>query len=326
MPKISIITTTHKHEKFIAQTIESILAQKHTDRELLIGDDSPDNMTREIIQSYVAKYPDKIKTRHHHPNKGIIDNMNFLLEKVASKSEYIAFLEWDDMYTSDNLEKKIRIFEKYSEVQAVMSCPEFIDAYSNRKKVLSVFTPEWYRKTWIRNLSKVQMIENIVPPVRSFWCAMIRKKIYIQNKIKIYNPSPNEKTFIPYDYLFWIQILSNENIYFLKEKVWQYRIHGNNLSINDEFEKWLWQYKIIFSIATEKDSKLLIYMHSIIDAKIFALQWKKMASVKKLITSIFLFPLKHIIYKLSIIFNLLYSQKIKKKLISLLSKFNFMNT
>jgi len=55
MPQISIITTTYKHAKFIAETIESVLNQTFTDRELLIGDDSPDNETRNIIQTYTKK-------------------------------------------------------------------------------------------------------------------------------------------------------------------------------------------------------------------------------------------------------------------------------
>ena len=69
MPKVSIITTTYKHQDFIAQTIESVLAQTFTDRELLIGDDSPDDATWNIIQDYVKRYPEKIKARHHNPNK-----------------------------------------------------------------------------------------------------------------------------------------------------------------------------------------------------------------------------------------------------------------
>jgi hypothetical protein len=42
--------------------------------------------------------------------------MNFLLEKVSDESEYIAFLEGDDMFTSDNLDKKLNIFEKNKDI------------------------------------------------------------------------------------------------------------------------------------------------------------------------------------------------------------------
>ena len=92
MPKISIITTTYKHEKFVRDTIESILAQTFVDWELLIGDDSPDNTTWGIIQEYTKKDP-RIKAWHHTPNKGIVGNMNSLIKNIAPDSEYIAFLE-----------------------------------------------------------------------------------------------------------------------------------------------------------------------------------------------------------------------------------------
>jgi glycosyltransferase involved in cell wall biosynthesis len=93
MPKVSIITTTYKHEQFIAHTIDSILSQSFTDWELLIGDDSPDDATWKVIETYTKKYPDKIHAWHHTPNKGIVDNTNFLLSQIAHDSEYVAFLE-----------------------------------------------------------------------------------------------------------------------------------------------------------------------------------------------------------------------------------------
>jgi glycosyltransferase involved in cell wall biosynthesis len=128
MTKISIITTTYKHQDFIAQTIDSILAQTFTDWELLIGDDSPDNATWDIIEKYTQKYPNKIRAWHHSPNKGIIDNMNSLLVQTSPESEYIAFLEGDDIYLPENLEKKLKIFEQYPEVALVYNNLDFIDA------------------------------------------------------------------------------------------------------------------------------------------------------------------------------------------------------
>jgi glycosyltransferase involved in cell wall biosynthesis len=113
MPKISIITTTYQHERFIAETIESILTQSFLDWELLIGDDSPDDATWNIIQTYIDQYPGKIHAWHHSSNKGIVDNMNFLFSKMSEDSEYVAFLEGDDMVVPDYLEKKLNIWEKY---------------------------------------------------------------------------------------------------------------------------------------------------------------------------------------------------------------------
>jgi glycosyltransferase involved in cell wall biosynthesis len=50
MSKVSIITTTYNHKNFIALTIESILSQTYTDWELIIGDDSANNDSWDIIQ------------------------------------------------------------------------------------------------------------------------------------------------------------------------------------------------------------------------------------------------------------------------------------
>jgi glycosyltransferase involved in cell wall biosynthesis len=50
MTKISIITTSYNHKDFIGYTIQSILDQTFSDRELLIGDDSPGNETWETIE------------------------------------------------------------------------------------------------------------------------------------------------------------------------------------------------------------------------------------------------------------------------------------
>ena len=116
MPKTSIITTTYRHEKFIARTIESVLGQSFTDWELLIGDDSSDDASWNIIENYIRKYPDKIHAWHHTPNKGIVENMNFLFAKVSADSMYVAFLEGDDMWTHDYLQKKLDIWAQYPEL------------------------------------------------------------------------------------------------------------------------------------------------------------------------------------------------------------------
>lgn len=116
MPLISIIHTTYRQEKFTRSALDSILAQTFNDWEILIGDDSPDNVTWEIVQEYVAQYPAKIRAWHHYPNKGLAENMKFLLKQVNPESEYISFLEGDDMYAPDNLEEKMKIFERNKKV------------------------------------------------------------------------------------------------------------------------------------------------------------------------------------------------------------------
>ena len=91
MPSVSIIVTTYRHESFIERTLQSLLDQTYTDLEILIGDDSPDEKTWRIIESFIENHPGIIRAWHHTSNKGIVGNMNFLIAQVHRKSSYIAF-------------------------------------------------------------------------------------------------------------------------------------------------------------------------------------------------------------------------------------------
>lgn len=315
MPKVSIITTTYKHQDFISQTIESILSQTFTDWELLIWDDSPDNETWNIIQEYVDKYPDKIKAWHHSPNKWIVNNVNFLLEKVSIESEYIAFLEGDDMFTNDNLSEKIEIFNKYWEVWVVTSWVSFINKFWDYIKSFSLFTPEYYQKYWLIKYEIKNMLLLLQPPIRSFWNVMIKKELlkYINNiDLWIYK---DEKIFIPYDFIFWLNIFPKTKVYNSNKKLFKYRFHNNNNSDPKNFKKWLMQVIFVINMYNKDLPKETKYISNLLLSKINALDWKILESINYLMKSIFIFPLKHKIYKLSIILDIM---KIKNILVKFL--------
>lgn len=241
MPKISIITTTYKHQDFIAETIESILAQIFTDWELLIWDDSPDDETWNIIQEYVSKFPDKIKAWHHSPNKWIVNNMNFLLEKASNKSEYIAFLEWDDMFTSDNLQEKLKIFEKYKEVKMVYNNLDFIDEESNVIRTNYLQKAPFYIKN--STISEETFIENENFYI-SYSTLMINKKTL--DEIKIINPTTN-KLYSVSDWDLFYKISTKYKCYWIEKSLTLYRKHSRNFSGNiiwllDDFEVLLKTY------------------------------------------------------------------------------------
>ena len=227
MPNISIITTTYKHKDFIRYTIESVLSQTFSDWELLIGDDSPDTETREIVQEYVKKYPNKIKARHHRPNKWIVDNMNFLLSQVHEESEYISFLEWDDMYTPDNLEEKIKIFEKHQDVGFVYTDYKLIDI-SNRDKPIK--RKNTSIKHWLHTLSLLQFL-NMGNPIQSFG-AVILKKSLLSDYLPLRNLDTHNKMFWPLDYSLWTKIVPTTSMYYLAKPLFLYRVHDNNFVKN----------------------------------------------------------------------------------------------
>ncbi len=222
MPKVSIITTTYQHERFIAETIESILTQSFVDWELLIGDDSPGDANWAIIEQYVQKYPTKVRAWHHSPNKGIVDNMNFLLSQMSSNSQYVAFLEGDDLYTPDYLERKLKLWEKYPDLGLVYNELSTIDEQSNilERYFLWPRTRKWYK--------------NETDTIWNFLTSDMVCFSYSTLMVKRYDGMKVSDLWFPglmwSESDFWLQIASRSNIYGIAEPLTLYRKHQNNTS------------------------------------------------------------------------------------------------
>lgn len=227
MPTFSIITTAYKHEKFIAQTIESVLSQSLTDWELLIGDDSPDDATWAIIEQFMQKYPDKIKAWYHIPNKGIVDNMNFLLDQVSSESEFIAFLEGDDTYTNDCLEQKLSIFQCNSEVWVVYSDMDFIDS-RGEVTLHWALRCQWVHMYQDEYISSDEYILARNPLIVSYSTIAMRKNVLME-LIPIQNITWS-KTYAVSDYDLIFRLIQKYKVYGIERPLTQYRRHSNNLS------------------------------------------------------------------------------------------------
>lgn len=223
MPKVSIITTTYKHEKFISQTIESILNQTFSDWELLIWDDNWPDKTYEVALEY-SKKDTRIKVYKHDNNLWIVGNTNFLLSQVSSESEYIAFLEWDDLFTSDNLEKKISIFAQFPEVAMVYNNLDFInDKWELIATDILIKAPFYLKNS---KLTKEQVIKYETFYV-SYSTLMFKKDILLKEKIN--NPTV-DKLYSVSDWDLFFRISTKYNCYWIEESLTQYRRHSGNLS------------------------------------------------------------------------------------------------
>lgn len=99
---VSIITPVYNSEEYIGEAIKSVLAQTHTNWEMLIADDCSTDGTAEVIEEF--KDP-RIKYFRLEENAGAAVARNKALEKAQGK--YIAFLDADDMWKPNKLEKQL---------------------------------------------------------------------------------------------------------------------------------------------------------------------------------------------------------------------------
>jgi glycosyltransferase involved in cell wall biosynthesis len=106
----------YNQEDFIAEAIESILAQKTTfPVEIVIGDDNSKDRTGEICSEYAARFPGKIKYHYREKNIGMMPNFIKTLGECDGK--YLAVCEGDDFWTdATKLQRQVDFMEAHPEV------------------------------------------------------------------------------------------------------------------------------------------------------------------------------------------------------------------
>ena len=105
---MSVITPSYNAERFIGQTIESVLNQSYTNWEMLIVDDCSRDQTVEIIKQY-EKQDDRIRLIQLEENSGSAIARNTAMDHA--KGKYLAFLDSDDMWLPEKLEKQVAFME-----------------------------------------------------------------------------------------------------------------------------------------------------------------------------------------------------------------------
>jgi glycosyltransferase involved in cell wall biosynthesis len=102
-PSVSIGLAAYNGERFIAATIESILAQTYTDFELIISDDASKDATEDICRRYAAADP-RVRYHRNERNLGAAPNFNHVFH-LAGPSRYFKWSAQDDLITPDYLER-----------------------------------------------------------------------------------------------------------------------------------------------------------------------------------------------------------------------------
>ena len=104
MPKISVITVCFNAEKYIEQTIKSVIDQKNCDIEYIIIDGASTDNTKTIIRRYELDITKWVS----EPDKGIADAMNKGLDLATG--DYLLFLHADDYLASSNSVSEASIY------------------------------------------------------------------------------------------------------------------------------------------------------------------------------------------------------------------------
>lgn len=216
-PLVSIITPLYNSEKYIAETIESVLAQTYSNWEMIIVDDcSKDNSTK-IVEEYQKK-DRRIKLYRNEINKGVSYTRNRAID--LSQGKYIAFLDSDDLWKKEKLEKQIKFME---EKNVVLSYTAYEKINEDGSKRGEVRVPD--------KLDYEELLKNCLI---GFLTAIYRKEEL--KDFKFINSKAE-------DYIFWLSILKKiEYAYGINEILASYRVLNNSRSSNKiDIVKFHWK-------------------------------------------------------------------------------------
>lgn len=107
--KVSIIIPMYNAEKYISQTVKSVIAQTYKNWELLIINDNSKDDSYKIVRELSEK-DDRIKVINSEKNIGVVNGRNKLI--TIADGQYIAFLDADDYWTENKLERQIAFMKE----------------------------------------------------------------------------------------------------------------------------------------------------------------------------------------------------------------------
>lgn len=219
--KISFITASYNYAKYIPETIESVINQTYENWELIIVDDGSKDNSIEVINSYVKKYPEKIRllTHPNNENRGLKETVKLGVQNATG--DFIAFVESDDYIRKDYLEKKLEILKKFPNLKFIYNDVEMVGNVSSddvKIDTLDITRRIFENQNRPISLHRFMPITNLVP---TFSCVMVKR-----DALLACNFDTPQNAWL--DWWLWGQIAVNNKFYFISEKLSYWRLHDSS--------------------------------------------------------------------------------------------------
>jgi glycosyltransferase involved in cell wall biosynthesis len=116
-PLVSVLMPTYNGERYVAEAIESALAQTYDHLELVVVDDASSDGTAMIVEAYMRRHPNRIQFARKTGRRGPCKRRNDALD--LAHGTLLAWLDQDDLWLPEKLERQVEVFEKNPDVGLV---------------------------------------------------------------------------------------------------------------------------------------------------------------------------------------------------------------
>lgn len=216
-PLVSIVIPCYNHEKFVRESIQSVIDQTYMNIELIIIDDGSKDNSIEIIEKMIPACEQRFVRFEFrkHPNKGLSATLNESIE--WSKGKYFSALASDDIILKNKINVQVKYMEENPKTTAVFGSANYIDEYNNIKKIDQLMQQEY-------SFDKIFLNEcQFYAPTQ-----FLRKSSL--DEVGGYDPE-----ILVEDWYMWLKMAEKGPVYCLSQKLANYRIHSSNTTKNSKF-------------------------------------------------------------------------------------------
>ena len=250
-PLISIIMNCYNGEKYISESIKSIIDQTYKNWELILWDNCSTDNSEKIFKKLNDKRLKYYKAQNHTT---LYHARNLAIQKTTG--EYIAFIDTDDLWDKNKLHEQVKIFLKNSKISV---------CYTNLWLL-----KEDKKKIFIKK-GKSKIINNLLSNYNLGIITTLIKKKDIDDNNYIFN----KKYSVIGDFDFFSKLSKNKIFYYLNTPLAYYRLHPDSFSSKnkkmevEELKNWLEENKIKLSNDDVFNVEKRIFLKEILYYKLY---------------------------------------------------------
>ncbi len=231
-PLVSIIMGNYNYGEFIRQAIDSALNQTYKNVEVIVVDDGSTDDSREIISSYGNKVVPIFKD-----NSG--QHANYNAGFAASRGEIICFLDSDDWFVAEKIEKLVAAFQSSEAIGWCFHSVKLVDKNNNPLPKISETQSYTTHRCDYRKLLKLGKLPPCIPPssALSFERSVLEKIL----------PMPTAKAVSSSDHYVKFMAVGLSEGFILGDALTIQKIHGNNAASGRKDVMHLKARKFIYS-------------------------------------------------------------------------------
>ena len=237
-PLVSVIMNCYNGERYLKNSIQSVLNQDYKNWELIFWDNKSQDGSKKIFNGFKDK---RLKYYHAKKFTNLYAARNLAIKKA--KGDILTFLDVDDLWLSEKLSKQVFFFEKNKKAELV---------YSNYFNLKNFFGFQSESIQFKKNLPFGFITDKLLKSYCIGWLTVAIKK-KAMHKISF-----NEKLDMVSDFDFIINFSLNNKIFSIQQALAKYRQHPNQLTRKKFFlqaEQYLKWYQIAQTYIKFKEIK-----------------------------------------------------------------------